>query len=262
MIAPATLVSRQLPLGQLSPPGADGDTNDTRECCGRFALLGSVGVAGVGGCAAKRTGFGAIRRLCASMRESTRPMAFCAPPRRADDASSCTWLLTSRQSEAVVGVCKLGVTGTGLYGKEKRRIRAHTHCASRSSFTAHNDGAEHKFLHEHIRNTPGNEPGGECAAARRKIGVAAARATMPGRRWEPMGTSKSARHGEKKFTTSTTSPDKPTYQNVELDEHYTPIYKYFCCRSISDEKAASRGVVKKFSARPFCRRKTGDLDTR
>jgi hypothetical protein len=70
--------------------------------------------------------FGAIRRFSASMRESTRPMAFCAPPRRANGASSCIWLLTSRQSEAVPEVHKLGVTGTGLYGEEKRGIRAHT----------------------------------------------------------------------------------------------------------------------------------------
>jgi len=149
-IARPTLVSRQLPLGQLSPLGAKGDTNDTRECCGHFALLGSVGVAGVGGCAAKRMGFGAIRRLRATTHESTRPMAFCAPPPRADDASSCTWLPTSRQSEAVVGVCKLGVRGMGLYDEEKRGIRAHTPCAPRSTFTAHNDGAEQKFLHERI----------------------------------------------------------------------------------------------------------------
>jgi hypothetical protein len=111
-------------------------------------------------------------------------MAFCAPPRRADDASSCVWLPTSRQSEAVPGVRKLGVRGMGLYGEEKRGIRAHTLSAPRSTFTAHNDGAEQKFLHELIHNTPGNEPGGECAAARREISVAATQATMPGRRWE------------------------------------------------------------------------------
>jgi hypothetical protein len=150
MIAPATLVSRQLPISQLSPLGAKGDTSDTRERFGHFALLGSVGVAGVGGRAAKRMGFGAIRRLRATTHESTRPMALCAPPRRADDTGSCTWLLTSRQSEAVAGVCKLGVRGMGLYGEEKRGIRAHTPCAPRLTFTAHNDGAEQKFLHEHI----------------------------------------------------------------------------------------------------------------
>lgn len=92
-------------------------------------------------------------------------MAFWAPPRRANDTSSRAWLLTRRQSETTLKVCKLGVTSTELYDKEKRRIRANTLSAPRSSFNAHNDGVEQKILHEYILNTPINEPDGEHAVA-------------------------------------------------------------------------------------------------